>query len=226
MKLQNIELPEYTRAQENWNSASHAAGTVFALIAGPFLIKEAVRTGSIYAIISSIIFILSLILLYTGSALYHGLPKSNLKKVLRVMDHNMVFILIMGSYAPYCMTVLRQYSPFWGWSILGLCWTLGIVGIVLNSIDMKKFRIVSMIDYILMGWIIIISFYPLCQSMRFIPGILMLVLGGVSYTIGAVLYGIGGKKNQWFHVVFHFLCLVGSSLMFFSIYFYVIPLVA
>jgi hemolysin III len=222
MKPSEIELPNYTRRQEIWNSASHALGTLFTLIAGPFLIVKAVNSGDVFKIVSSSIFVLALLLLYTFSALYHGLKPCTAKKVLRVMDHDMVFVLIMGSYTPYCLAGLRTVSPAWCWSIYGLCLGLGIIGIVLNSCNLKKFGIFSMIDYILMGWIIVISIYPLSQAIGFMDGTLLLLLGGIFYTIGAVLYGIGGKKSRWYHTVFHFFVLAGTICMFFSIYFFVI----
>jgi hemolysin III len=139
------------------------------------------------------------------------------------MDHDMVFVLIMGTYTPYCLIALRNASPAWAWPIWGSCVALGILGIVLNSCDIKKFAIFSMIDYILMGWLIVISMFPLSQSMGgFYPGVFLLVMGGVSYTIGAVLYGVGKKHSPWYHTVFHVLCLLGTILMFISIYYNVL----
>lgn len=139
------------------------------------------------------------------------------------MDHNMVYLLIAGSYAPYCLAGIMSYSVPWAWSIYGACLALGVLGVVLNSVSLKKFKIFCMIDYIAMGWLIVFSFYPLIMAIGWYPAALLLFLGGISYTIGAVLYNIGGRYNQWFHVVFHCLCLVGAALMFISIYFFVIP---
>jgi hemolysin III len=222
MKASEIELPNYTRTQENWNCVSHALGVVFTLIAGPFLLIKAAHTGDSWSIVSCAIFVFSLLCLYTFSALYHGLNPCLGKKVLRVMDHDMVFVLIMGTYAPYCLVGLREASPAWCWSIFGLCVALGVLGIVLNSCNLKKFAIFSQIDYISMGWLIVISLYPLSTILGFFPGVFLLLLGGVLYTIGACLYALGKKKSPWWHTVFHFLCLAGTISMFFSIYYYVI----
>lgn len=134
----------------------------------------------------------------------------------------MVFFLIMGTYTPYCLVTLREYSPGWGYSIWGIVMVLGIVGIVLNSCNIKKFFIFSMVDYLLMGWCVIISMYPLLMSLGWWMGTFLLLMGGVSYTVGAVLYAVGKKKSPWFHTVFHFFVLLGTILMFFSIYFYVV----
>ncbi len=222
MKPNQTELPKYTAKQEFWNSFSHALGVVFTLVAGPFLIYKAAMTGDSWKIVSCSLFVLALLMLYTFSSLYHGLKACKAKRVLRVMDHDMVFVLITGTYAPYCLVALRESSPIWAWTIYGLCLALGVLGIVLNSCDLKKFGVFSMVDYIAMGWLIVVSIYPLGQSIGWIPGTLLMMIGGLAYTIGAVLYGVGGKKNQWFHLVFHFLVLAGTILMFFSIYFYVI----
>jgi len=222
MAPRETEIPKYTKSQEIANSVSHALGVLFALIGGPFLIAKAVGTGDAWKIASSIIFVLSLLVLYLGSAVYHGLPPSPAKSVFRVLDHDNVFILIMGTYVPYTLVGLRSYSPAWCYSILGVCVALGIVGIVLNSINLKKFAVFCVIDYILMGWLIIISFYPLTQSIGWYPASFFLLMGGVSYTVGAVLYVLGGRFTKWFHSVFHVFVLIGTLLMFISIYFWVI----
>lgn len=216
------ELPSYTRKQEIANSLSHALGVLFAIIGGPFLIAKAVETGDHWRISTSIIFSISLLILYFGSAFYHGLKPSNLKKVFRVIDHDNVFLLIIGTYAPYCLVGLREYSQAWAYSIFCACAILGILGIVLNSIDLKKFTVFCIIDYILMGWIIILSFYPLIMSIGWYPASFLLLMGGISYTIGAILYCIGSKHSKWFHLVFHLFVLLGTLLMFVSIYYWVI----
>jgi hemolysin III len=110
MKAKDIELPNYTATQEFWNSASHGLGTVLTLIFGPFLLIKAARSGDVWSIVGCSIFVFALLCLYTFSCLYHGLHKNTGKKVLRVMDHDMVFVLIMGTYAPYSLISLREYS--------------------------------------------------------------------------------------------------------------------
>jgi hemolysin III len=223
MKPKDIELPNYTRTQEIWNCITHAAGDVFALIAGPFLIVKAAKSGRVLDIVACSIFVFSLLCLYTFSALYHGLKPCTGKKVLRVMDHDMVFVLIMGTYAPYCLISLQAYSPAWCWPVFGCTIALGILGIVLNSCNIKKFAIFNFIDYILMGWLIVISMVPLSRAMGgFYPGAFLLLLGGISYTVGAVMYAIGKKHSPWWHTVFHVFVLLGTISMYFSIYFFVV----
>lgn len=224
MKAQDIELPNYTAQQEFWNSFTHGLGTVLTLIFGPFLLVKAAKSGDPWAIVGCSIFVFALLCLYTFSCLYHGLKPCTAKKVLRVMDHDMVFVLIMGTYAPYCLVTLREAHPAWCWAVFGSCLALGVLGIVLNSCNLKKFAIFSMIDYIAMGWLIAISMYPLSTYMKggFFPGVFLLLMGGISYTIGAVLYGVGKKKSPWWHTVFHVFVLVGTILMFISLYFNVV----
>lgn len=222
MTVKEIDLPPYTRRQEWWNMLSHAFGVIFSLVGGIFLLIKASYTGDAWRIVTSAVFMFSLLVLYTISSVYHGLYRNNGKRVLRVLDHDMVFFLIMGTYTPYCLVALREYSPGWGYSIWGIVMVLGIVGIVLNSCNIKKFFIFSMVDYLLMGWCVIISMYPLLMSLGWWMGTFLLLMGGVSYTVGAVLYAVGKKKSPWFHTVFHFFVLIGTILMFFSIYFYVV----
>lgn len=222
MTVKEIDLPPYTRRQEWWNMLSHAFGVIFSLVGGIFLLIKASYTGDAWRIVTSAVFMFSLLVLYTISSVYHGLYRNNGKRVLRVLDHDMVFFLIMGTYTPYCLVTLREYSPGWGYSIWGIVMVLGIIGIVLNSCNIKKFFIFSMVDYLLMGWCVIISMYPLLMSLGWWMGTFLLLMGGVSYTVGAVLYAVGKKKSPWFHTVFHFFVLLGTILMFFSIYFYVV----
>ena len=222
MTVKEIDLPPYTRRQEWWNMLSHAFGVIFSLVGGIFLLIKASYTGDAWRIVTSAVFMFSLLVLYTISSVYHGLYRNNGKRVLRVLDHDMVFFLIMGTYTPHCLVTLREYSPGWGYSIWGIVMVLGIVGIVLNSCNIKKFFIFSMVDYLLMGWCVIISMYPLLMSLGWWMGTFLLLMGGVSYTVGAVLYAVGKKKSPWFHTVFHFFVLFGTILMFFSIYFYVV----
>lgn len=222
MKARETVLPNYTQNQELANSLSHAVGVFLALLGFPFLIVKAAKTGDAWSIVACSIFFFGTMLTYLGSAIYHGLPKCDAKRVWRVLDHCNIFTLIIGTYSPYCLIALRSYSLGWAWSIYGVVVLFGIIGIILNFIDLKKFAIFSMIDYLFTGWAIIISFYPLTMSIGFMGGTFLLLMGGISYTLGAVLYGIGGKKNQWLHFVFHIFVLIGTLLMFFSIYFYVL----
>jgi len=224
MKVNDIELPKYTLAQELWNSISHGLGTVLTLIFGPFMLIKVAKTGDVLSIVAVSIFILTLLLLFTMSCLYHSLAPCKGKKVLRVIDHDMVFALIMGTYTPFCWIGLRtipgEWFP-WGWVIFGVVWAGCILGIVMNSINIKKYAILSMAIYVVLGSAVIVAFYPVWKAIG-ATGTLLLLAGGVMYWVGAVLYNVGKKKSPWWHTVFHFFVLAGTFFMFFSIYYYVL----
>lgn len=134
-----------------------------------------------------------MIILYTMSSIYHGLsPKIKGKKVMQILDHCSIFLLIAGSYTPFTLCTLRESSSVLGWSIFGIIWGAAIIGIILNSIDLKKYKKFSMICYLLMGWCIIFKM-PLLFEKLGIAGCTLLILGGIIYTIGAALYGIRKK---------------------------------
>ena len=138
---------------------------------------------------------------------------------MQVLDPCTIFLLIAGSYTPFALCTFREYDTATGWTIFGVIWAMAIIGIVLNAIDLKKYKKFSMICYLGMGWAIIFkaSLLPVLLSAG---GLVLLVAGGVAYTIGAILYGVG-KKQKWMHSVFHLFILLGSILHFFCILFYV-----
>lgn len=161
-----------------------------------------------------------MILLYTISSIYHGLsPKRKSKKVFQIIDHCTIYLLIAGSYTPFMLCTFRQYNPILGWSMFGFIWAAAILGIVLNSIDLKRYKIFSMICYLVMGWCIIIK-APILPKLLGVNGTIFLVAGGIAYTIGAIFYGLG-KTKKYRHSIFHLLILLGSVLQFFCILFYV-----
>ena len=220
-KLQNRELPKYSKGEEIFNMVSHIVGAVIGVTALVLCVIFASIHKNVYGIVSSAIFGVSLILLYTMSSIYHGLnPERPSKKVLQVIDHCSIFLLIAGSYTPFALCTLREYDPALGWSIFGIVWALAIIGIVLNSIDLKKFKIFSMICYLVMGWCIIFKGYILPELLG-TTGFILLLTGGIIYTIGAILYGVG-KKHKWVHSIFHIACIIGSLLHFLCVLLYVV----
>ncbi len=219
MSLQERTLPTYTLAEELCNSISHGVGALLGIAGLVLCVLRAAMTGDPYALASAIIYGVTLILLYTMSATYHGLKPNNGKRVLRIIDHCSIFLLIAGTYTPYTLVVLRQASNAWGWGIFGVVWGAAVLGIVLNSISLEKFKVFSMICYLAMGWAILLAIKPLLQVFRG-PGLILLLAGGIAYTVGSILYGLG-KKIKFMHSVFHLFVLMGSLLHFFSILLYV-----
>ena len=173
-----------------------------------------------YGIISGIIMGISMIVLYTMSSIYHGLsPNLKAKKVFQIFDHCAIFLLIAGTYTPFCLCTLRNYNTKLGWTIFAIIWTTAIFGIIINSIDIKKYKIISMICYLLMGWCIIfkISILP---SLLTKTGFCLLLAGGIVYSLGAILY-ILGKKKKYIHSIFHIFILIATMLHFLCVLLYV-----
>ena len=219
-KLDDRILPEYTRGEEIFNMVTHIVGGAFGIAVLVLCIVFAAIHHNGYGIASGIIYGVSMILLYTMSSIYHGLsPKRYSKKVFQVLDHCSIFLLIAGSYTPFALCSIREYDPVSGWVIFGVIWAVAILGIILNSIDIKKFKIFSMICYLAMGWCIVFKI-TLLPKLLGIAGFVLLLLGGIAYTVGAVLYSIG-KKHKYMHSVFHLFILLGSLLQFFCILLYV-----
>ena len=219
-KLADRVIPTYSRGEEIMNMVSHIVGGALGIVATVLCVIFAAIHKNVYGVVSGAIFGATLIILYTMSSIYHGLkPERMSKKVFQVIDHCSIFLLIAGSYTPFCLCTLREYSNALGWSIFGIIWGAAILGITLNAIDLKKYKTFSMICYLAMGWCIILKGGVLPKLLT-TNGFILLVVGGIAYTIGAVLYGLG-KKKKWMHSIFHILCVIGSLLHFFCILFYV-----
>lgn len=220
-KIKDRILPTYTKGEEIFNMTSHIVGASLGLIAMVLCIIFSAIHHNGYGVVSSIIFGISMIILYTMSSIYHGLnPKLKGKKVLQIIDHCSIFLLIAGTYTPFCLCTLREYNPQIGWTIFAIIWSIAILGIVLNSIDLKKYKIFSMVCYLTMGWCIIVEIKILPKLLGNI-GFWLLVSGGIAYTIGAILYGMG-KNKKWMHSIFHLACVIGTLLHFLCILLYVV----
>lgn len=221
IKLADRILPTYTKGEEIFNMVSHIIGGVAGIVT---IVLASVFGGvrhNAYGVVSGVIFGVSMIFLYTMSSLYHGLkPNTKSKKVFQILDHCAIFVLIAGSYTPFALCTLREYSTALGWIIFGVIWGFAFMGITLNSIDLKKYKVFSMICYLVMGWCIIVK-VNILPVLLGIPGFAMLLAGGVIYTIGAILYGIG-KKRKYVHSIFHLCVFVGNLLHVLCVLMYVI----
>lgn len=219
-KLKDRELPTYTKGEEIFNMTSHIVGGALGIVALVLCVVFSAIHKNVYGIVSGAIYGTMMIILYTMSSIYHGLsPKRISKKIFQILDHCSIFLLIAGSYTPFALCTIRQENAVAGWTIFGIIWTFAILGIVLNAIDIKKFKVFSMICYLAMGWCIILK-VNLLPKLLGMNGFILLVAGGVAYTIGAILYGVG-KKHKYMHSVFHLFILLGSILHFLCILLYV-----
>ena len=219
-KLKDRILPTYTKGEEIFNMTSHIVGGGLGIVATVLCIVFAAIHGNGYGVVSGSIYGITMIILYTMSSIYHGLnPKRKAKKVFQVLDHCSIYLLIAGSYTPFALCTLREYNTALGWTIFGIIWLMAIIGIVLNSIDIKKYKVFSMICYLVMGWCIVFKINLLPELLG-TAGFVLLLLGGLAYTFGAILYGLG-KKHKYMHSVFHLFILLGSLLQFITILLYI-----
>ena len=212
-KKTNIQF--YSPAEEKLNIWSHAFGIFLSIIALVLLIIKAVQQDNIWMMISFPIFGVSLILLYLASTLYHASKEPQKRFKLKVFDHAAIYVLIAGSYTPFTLVSLNGET---GWLIFSMVWVMAFTGIILKLFFTGRFKIVSTAMYVLMGWLIIFYFQDLTAHLHE-KGVFYLILGGVLYTIGAILYSI--KKIKFNHAIFHFFVLAGSFCHFLSIYLYV-----
>lgn len=219
-KLCDRALPDYTLGEEIFNTISHTAGAGFGVAALIACLAVSITGQNVWSIVSSSIYGASLILLYTMSSVYHGLKNGMAKKVMQVIDHCTIYLLIAGTYTPVMLCAVRPISPGWAWTIMGLVWGCAIVATILTAIDLKKYAKFSMVCYIGMGWCVILAVKPTLQAIP-MSGILWLLFGGISYTIGAILYGLG-KKHRYMHSIFHLFVVAGSILQFVCIIAYVL----
>lgn len=216
--MKKITIPNYTKKEEIINAISHGIGVLLGIVALILTIIFSVKNHNTIGIVASCIYGVSMIVMYLISCLYHALsPKLQAKKVFRILDHCDIYIFIAGCYTPYCLSLIGGTL---GWVIFVIIWMSALIGVLLNAINLEKFKIPSTILYLIMGWMIIFS-YPSLKALLAKPGLILLLSGGIAYTIGAVLYVIGAKK-RYFHSVFHFFVLAGSTLQFFSILLYAI----
>ena len=219
-KLADRQLPNYTHGEEVFNFVSHVVGGGLAIVMLTLCVVFSALHGSAWAVVSSSIYGASLVCVYTISSVYHGLRPEKAKKVLQVLDHCTIYFLIFGSYLPILLCAIRPISPWTAWILFGLILGLMALAVTLTAIDLKKYRALSMTCYIGLGWCIIFA-APVARRAIPLPGQLWLLAGGVAYTVGAILYGVG-RKVRYMHAVFHLFVILGSLLQFICIYLWVL----
>ena len=215
------EMPIYTKGEEIFNMVSHIAGGALGIAALVLCVIRAALHHNVWGVVSGAIYGATLIVLYAMSSIYHGLsPRLMAKRVFQVLDHCAIFLLIAGTYTPMALCSLREYAPWMGWTIFGVIWGMAALGITLNAIDLRRYRVLSMVSYLGMGWCIILT-AKLLPTLLGKLGLWFLIAGGLAYTLGAVLYGLA-KNHRWLHSIFHLFVLAGSILHFFCIFFSVL----
>ena len=212
-----ITLPAYTIGEEITNSVTHGIGVLLSVAALVLCVVKSVFFNDVWAIVSSVIYGSTLVVLYLMSTIYHSLAPNKAKRIFRIIDHCSIFLLIAGTYTPFTLVSFR--GPL-GWSMFGIIWGMAIFGIVLNAIDLEKFSKVSFVCYLIMGWAVVMAIKPVMASVEK-GGLILLLAGGIAYSLGAVFYAAGAKK-KYIHSVWHVFVIIGSVLHFFSVFFYVI----
>ena len=219
-KLSDRILPNYTGAEEIFHMVSHIVGAALGIIALILCTVFSAIYKDAWAVVGCAIYGAALILLYTTSSIYHGLRHPMAKKVFQVLDHCTIYFLIGGTYTPILFTAIRDISKGWAWAIFGIVWGLAALATVFTAIDLKKYKVLSMVCYIGMGWCIVLSGKTVIEALP-VAGFLWLLGGGIAYTIGAVLYGLG-KRHRYMHAIFHVFCVIGSVMQFVCIFWYII----
>lgn len=219
-QLKDRVLPPYTRGEDRANMITHIIGGGIGILTLVFSILIAAFHKNVWGIVSGSIYGFSMIALYSVSSIYHGLKPGTAKKVMQVIDHCTIYFLIAGTYTPILLSSIRPNFPALAWSIFGVEWGFAALAAVFTAIDHEKYKKLSMGCYIGMGWCIVIVLKATVMSMG-LAGFLWLLAGGISYTVGAVLYAIG-KKKPVCHTVFHVFVDIGSILQAVCILFYVL----
>ncbi|HEY8413945.1 MAG TPA: hemolysin III family protein [Pyrinomonadaceae bacterium] len=200
--------------EEIANSISHGIGLVLALVALPILIVSAIRIGSTHYIVGTIVFGATMVLLYLASTLYHSVSHETAKRFCRLFDHSAIFLLIAGTYTPFTLGVLRGA---WGWTMLAIIWCLAITGIVVKALPHTRHSWISMVLYLVMGWLAIVAIKPILQLVP-VPGILLIVAGGVAYTSGLAFFA--AQRLRYGHFIWHLFVIAGTTCHFFAVLWY------
>ena len=219
-RLADRLLPNYTQGEEIMNTVTHIVGGVLGLVALVMCVAFAALHHNVYGIVCSTIYGVCMIALYCVSSIYHGLRPGMGKKVMQVIDHCTIYFLIAGTYTVMALSAIRPTYPRLGWGLFFFEWAMAAIAVTLTAIDLKAYSVLSMVCYIGMGWAII-PFARIVLEVLTLPGFLLLLLGGISYTIGAVLYGLG-RTRKWMHSVFHIFVVLGSFLQFLSVLMYAV----
>ena len=212
----SLAVPEHeqSRGEEIANSISHGVGLIAALAATPFLIAHAVRLGDAEFIVGVRVFAATMVLLYLASTFYHALPRGKAKRAFQLIEHAAIFLLIAGTYTPFTLGVLRGA---WGWTLFGLVWGLAAIGVLLAVVGgVRRYRVLSVLLYLGMGWLVVVAIRPLWLSMP-LSGLLWLVAGGLAYTVGVAFFA--AKRLRYGHFVWHLFVLAGTACHFIAVLF-------
>jgi hemolysin III len=198
------------------NAITHGIGALLAIIGAVYLIAASTR-GSAWQVVSCSVFSATLVLVYVCSTLYHSLVRTRARHVFHILDHSSIYLLIAGTYTPFCLVTLR--GPV-GWTLFGVEWALAIAGVVVKSFAVDRFELASALVYLGQGWFIVVAVAPLVHTLGW-HGLMWLGAGGVAYTLGIIFFAL--DRLRYFHALWHLFVLAGSISHYFGILFYVLP---
>jgi hemolysin III len=199
------------------NAVTHGVGAVLSLAGAAVLVGTAVKRGTAWHIASCAVFGAALVLVYVCSTLYHSLVRTRVRRVFRILDHSAIYLLIAGTYTPFTLVSLQGR---WGWTLFGVIWALAVAGVVFKSLALGRFAAASAVVYVMMGWVAVVAIRPLVLALGW-QGVLWLLAGGVAYTAGVLFFAF--DRVRYFHALWHIFVLLGSTLHYFAVLFYVIP---
>jgi hemolysin III len=203
-----------TAGEEIANTISHGLGLILALVALPILVLSAMRIGSTHFMVGAAVFGGTMVLLYLASTLYHSVSHEAAKKLFRLFDHSAIFLLIAGTYTPFTLGVLRGT---WGWTLLAIIWFLAIAGIVVKALPRTRHSWISMLLYLVMGWLAIVAIKPMLQLIP-VPGVLLILAGGLAYTGGLAFFA--AHRLRYNHFIWHLFVIAGTTFHFFAVLWY------
>ncbi|GAB4396489.1 MAG: hemolysin III family protein [Anaerolineales bacterium] len=207
----------YTLGEEIFHSVSHGLGAVLSVAGLTLLVSLAVWFGDAYQVVGFSIYGGTLVLAYLASTLYHSFQNPRVKQVFKVFDHAAIYLLIAGTYTPFLLVAMRGV---WGWTLLGLVWGLALLGVVFKVLFINRFQKVSVVGYVLLGWLSVVMLRELTLSLPS-GGLWWLVAGGVAYTVGVIFYAM--KRVRYMHAVWHLFVLAGSVCHYFAVLLYLAP---
>lgn len=206
--------PTLSAGEEIANSISHGLGLILALVALPVLIVSAMRVGSTHFMVGASVFGATMVLLYLASTLYHSIAHERAKSLCRLFDHSAIFLLIAGTYTPFTLGVLRGA---WGWTLLAIIWILAITGIIVKALPRTRHSWISMVLYLVMGWLCVVAIKPIWQLVPG-PGIMLIAAGGASYMSGLAFFG--ARRLRYSHFIWHLFVIAGTTFHFFAVLWY------
>lgn len=215
----------YTLGEEISNSITHGIGSLLSIAALVIMVVVAAIHHNTIGVVTSAIFGASLIILYTMSTLYHAISNEKAKKVLKVFDHCTIYLLIAGSYTPFTLVALRSINSAKAWVVFSIVWAIAVFGIVMYAFFKNRFKVLNIVSYIVMGWVVLIALPEIIQFFKVnnaMAGFYLLLAGGLSYTLGVIFYALQKKNLRYFHTIWHLFVLGGSICHFLSVTLFVL----